>query len=141
MSGRVSLIMAFVILTKRAKAMIVGTPRLPQIPDLDKLTDRIARLEAEGFLGMRGVARIAGVHSATCHRWATEGIEVPGVGRVRLEAVRVAGRWCSSRPAVLRFIELTNHEAAPTQEAMPRSPAARSRASERAAGELERMGC
>jgi hypothetical protein len=126
--------MAFVILTPGAEAMIVDTHR-------DSLTQKIARLEAEGFIGMRAVARIAGMHSATAHRWATEGVEVPGVGRVRLEAVRVAGRWCSSRPAVLRFIELTNHEAASTQDTPPRSPASRSRASEKAAAELARLGC
>jgi hypothetical protein len=108
--------------------------------DHDSLTERIARLEAEGFIGMRAVGRIAGVHSATGNRWAIEGVEVPGVGRVNLEAVRVAGRWMTSKPAVMRFIEATNTRAA-TEDATPRSPAARTRASERAAKELEAAGC
>lgn len=109
------------------------------VSTLDTLTQRIERLEREGFIGMRAVARIAGMHSATAHRWATEGVDVPGVGRVKLEAVRVAGRWCSSRPAVLRFIEATN-PSGDADDATLRSPAARSRASERAAQELERLG-
>ncbi len=67
--------------------------------------DRISLLESEGFVGLRALAKIASVHPATCHRWVTAGVNIAGVGRVKLEAVRIAGRWMSSRGAMLRFIE------------------------------------
>lgn len=41
---------------------------------------------------------------AVIHRWARDGIPGPDGARVRLESVRVGGRWLTSRQAVTRFV-------------------------------------
>jgi hypothetical protein len=73
-------------------------------------------------------------------RWITDGIPGPDGQRVKLEAVRLGGRWLTSQEALARWAErLTprlDSEPAPT----PRTPAQRRRASERAGKNLERLG-
>jgi hypothetical protein len=73
-------------------------------------------------------------------RWVLDGVRLPSGEVVRLEALRIGGRWLTSQEAIQRFAErLTprlDGEPAPT----PRTPAARRRASERAARELEAAG-
>ena len=73
-------------------------------------------------------------------RWILKGARSPSGELVRLEALRIGGRWVTSREALQRFAEaltpqLNGHAAPP-----PRSTAKRRRASERAAKELERLG-
>jgi hypothetical protein len=73
-------------------------------------------------------------------RWVLTGATGPSGERVRLEAVRLGGRWVTSREAIQRFAErLTPRLDGDTRPA-PRSPTSRRRASERAAAELERAG-
>lgn len=119
-----------------------SAPPIFAVPD-EPTAARIVRLEAEGLIGMRAVGRMTGVHSATPHRWATDGVLLPDGRRLKLEAVKLAGRLVTSRAAVFRFIERQNenHPATLSQDVPPRSPSARTRASERAAAELARMGC
>jgi hypothetical protein len=74
-------------------------------------------------------------------RWVLTGATGPSGERVRLEAVRLGGRWVTSREALQRFAErltpaLSDTPTPPT----PRTPTARQRACERAAAELERLG-
>jgi hypothetical protein len=73
-------------------------------------------------------------------RWVLTGATGPSGARVRLEAVRLGGRWVTSRQALQRFAErLTprlDREPAPA----PQSPAQRLRDSERAARELAKVG-
>ena len=74
-------------------------------------------------------------------RWVLRGARSPSGELVRLEAVRLGGRWLTSREALQRFSEaltpdLTGGQTAPT----PRSRGRRQRASERAGRELERLG-
>jgi hypothetical protein len=73
-------------------------------------------------------------------RWVLDGVRTPDGRRVRLEAVRLGGRWLTSREALQRFAEAQtpalDSDIGPTY----RTPAARQRASERAAAELERVG-
>jgi hypothetical protein len=80
------------------------------------------------------------VHLSCILRWITSGSSAPDGRRVRLEAVRLGGRWITSREALARFAEaLTpqfNDEPPPT----PRSPSRRQKASERAARQLEKAG-
>jgi hypothetical protein len=60
---------------------------------------------------------------------------------VRLEAIRLGGRWLTSREALQRFIErLTPDLDAVKPAPVPRSPGKRQRASEHAAQQLEKMG-
>jgi hypothetical protein len=73
-------------------------------------------------------------------RWVHTGVPGPSGERVRLEALRVGGRWTTSREALQRFAErLTPHLADEMQPA-PRGPAKRRRASERAAAQLDQLG-
>jgi hypothetical protein len=77
---------------------------------------------------------------STVLRWVLRGSRAPDGSLVRLEAVRLGGKWVTSREALQRFAEkltptFDNKPAEP-----PRSPTARARASARAARELERVG-
>jgi hypothetical protein len=44
------------------------------------------------------------VSPATIWRWCREGVKVPGFGIVRLECVRISGRWITSVEAISRFV-------------------------------------
>jgi hypothetical protein len=74
-------------------------------------------------------------HESTLFRWITKGIR-----GVKLEALRLGGRWVTSREALQRFAERLTPDLEATPRPVPRSPARRRRASERAAKELERIG-
>jgi hypothetical protein len=73
-------------------------------------------------------------------RWVLKGVRSPAGELVRLEAIRLGGRWITSREAVQRWAEkLTprlDGEAAPA----PRTATARRRAADKASKELEAMG-
>jgi hypothetical protein len=78
-------------------------------------------------------------HFSTVLRWVLTGVQGPSGERVRLEAVRLGGRWLTSREALQRFAErLTPGVSKESPEA--RSPSARRRAVERAENELRRIG-
>jgi hypothetical protein len=81
-------------------------------------------------------------HLSTILRWILRGTKAPDGTVVRLEAVRLGGRWMTSREALQRFAErLTPRLAGDTEEtSTPRSPSARRRAHARATKELEQHG-
>ena len=104
-------------------------------------------LSTETTVSLAQVAREqpSGRGGASCSlgcvlRWVLKGVKSPSGELVRLEAIRLGGRWLTSREAVQRFAErLTpnlSSEPAPT----PRTPSQRRRADETAARELEHMG-
>src|SRR5438552_644314 len=72
-------------------------------------------------------------------RWVLRGVRVRGAReRVRLEALRIGGRWLTSKEAMQRFAEAQTpiiNDAAPI-----RTPAARSRASDHADRQLRAIG-
>lgn len=113
-------------------------------PNTNTLVEKIL---AESPIGMTAAAKLFGtfkqgkpVHPSTVTRWASEGVQIPG-GRLRLEAVKIAGRLVTSRAAVVRFIQGQQEEPAAGQTTpAPRSPAERRRASDAAAQELDRIG-
>jgi hypothetical protein len=72
-------------------------------------------------------------------RWIAEGVKIPNGSVVRLEAVRVGGRWRTSKSAIRRFVErqTPRFDDAP---AMPRTMSARQRAAELAGRELAKSG-
>jgi hypothetical protein len=71
-------------------------------------------------------------------RWVIAGTKMPSGPPVKLEALRLAGKWITTPGAFRRFmLEQTPIGAAPT---MPRTAAKRSRAADRAARELEAAG-
>jgi hypothetical protein len=74
-------------------------------------------------------------------RWVLRGARSPSGELVRLEAVRLGGRWVTSREALQRFTEqLTPNLDAGRATPTPRTPGHRQRASERAGRQLERLG-
>ncbi|HZU37723.1 MAG TPA: DUF1580 domain-containing protein [Gemmataceae bacterium] len=77
----------------------------------------------------------------TVWRWATKGLRGKDKTVIRLETCRVGGMLCTSELAVRRFFEaLTEHDPNIAPAMIPRSPAARARASARAAKILESKG-
>jgi hypothetical protein len=73
-------------------------------------------------------------------RWITDGIPGPGGSRIKLEAVRVGGRWLTSDEALARWAERLTPRLDSEPALGPRSLARRERDSERAARELDRAG-
>jgi hypothetical protein len=74
-------------------------------------------------------------------RWCREGVKVPGVGVVRLECVRISGRWITSVEAISRFVaRQTPPLEGATPKEMPRTPAKRQQAAERGARPWRRLG-
>jgi hypothetical protein len=74
-------------------------------------------------------------------RWALDGVPGPDNHRVRLEAVRLGGRWLTSVEALARFADrltprLSDDSTSPTRC----TPKQRERASERADRELDEAG-
>jgi hypothetical protein len=73
-------------------------------------------------------------------RWVLSGVRLPSGKAVRLEAVRLGGRWLTSREALQRFAEAQTPRLEDNASESTRSPRSRQRASERAAAELEAAG-
>ncbi len=74
-------------------------------------------------------------HESTVLRWVLK-----GCNGVKLEAIRMGGRWLTSLQALQRFAQaLTPNQEEPPAKP-PRSPASRQRASKRAAEQLEKVG-
>jgi len=67
------------------------------------------------------------VQTTTIWRWVIKGVDVPGVGKVRLEAARIGCRWMTARAALKRFFAALTSAEVPTSTP-PRSPAKRRRA-------------
>src|SRR5262249_36091030 len=77
-------------------------------------------------------------HISTLLRWATKGAKGPDGTIVRLDAMRLGGRWVTSRQALERFMAaLTPRPAGRGDTPGARTPASRQGASERAAAELD----
>jgi hypothetical protein len=73
-------------------------------------------------------------------RWILNGVKGPTGDRIRLEAVRLGGRWIISREAIQRFAERLTPRLGCETAPVPRTPTERRKASERAAKELEQAG-
>src|SRR5262245_19598781 len=80
------------------------------------------------------------VHLSCALRWITARVPGPDGQRVRLEGVRVGGRWLTSEEALARWAERLTPRLDKDPAPPPHSSAKRRRASERAAAELERRG-
>jgi Protein of unknown function (DUF1580) len=73
-------------------------------------------------------------------RWLLDGVPGPDGRRIRLEAVRLGGRWVTSAEAIQRFAEALTPQLGDVSPDRLRPPASRRRQSERAAKALEEMG-
>ena len=98
------------------------------------------QISDEELLRIDEVAQLCRAHFATVFRWILKGVPGPDGQRVRLDAIRVGGKWMTTRSAVQRFAEATTPRLNGDGAAAPRSANARQRASERAAAELEKLG-
>jgi|SRR5579864_1707896 len=78
---------------------------------------------------------------STIFRWIKTGVNLAGGHILKLEAIRIAGRWVTSAEAIERFVAAQNQptDDAPLQQS-PRTPGQRRRASERAGKQLEKLG-
>jgi hypothetical protein len=79
-------------------------------------------------------------HLSTLVRWITSGALAPGGGRIRLEGVRLGGRWMTSREALQRFADRLTPRLDAEPDETPRTPRQRNQAAERAGQELEKLG-
>jgi hypothetical protein len=73
-------------------------------------------------------------------RWVTRGARGPAHERIRLEAIRVGGRWLTTEEALVRFAERLTPRLDGTPVPAPRTPTRRQRASQRAVDRLEQAG-
>jgi hypothetical protein len=121
--------------------VVSGADPVPQVLSEIQSGEGLS-LSAAGRL-FPGHRRNGTVDPSTVFRWVTKGMRTPDGRVVRLEAVRVGGRWLTSRGAVARFVSALTAAADPppaTSTPAPRTPAARQKASEAAARELARRG-
>jgi hypothetical protein len=79
-------------------------------------------------------------HPATIFRWIAKGAKDPDGQLVRLDGLRVGGRWLTSKEALQRFAERLTPELDRQPAFHVRTARQRQLASERAGRELERLG-
>jgi hypothetical protein len=103
------------------------------------MSDLLSEIETAG-LRIEEVARFSKTHFSTVFRWITKGVPGADGQRVCLEALRIGGRWWTSRPAFKRFVGATTPNQLAPPMVMRRSPIMRQRASERAAERLSQAG-
>ena len=80
------------------------------------------------------------VNTSTIFRWITGGVRLPDGRCVRLEAVRLGGRWLTSPQAIERFIAAQTPSLDTDPTPLPRTSAQRQRAADRAARQLDAAG-
>jgi hypothetical protein len=80
------------------------------------------------------------LHPATVLRWILDGVRGRDGDRIRLEAVRIGGRWCTSAEALQRFLATLSAAPAGPAGPAPRTAGQRQRAAERAGRELDKLG-
>jgi hypothetical protein len=117
----------------------------------DPIPQVLTEIQAGEGLSLSGAGRLFPAHRgdgttdpSTIFRWVTKGARSAAHQVVKLEAVRVGGRWLTSRGAVARFISALTTAADPMQTMLrpvpTRSSAARQKACERAGAKLDQMG-
>jgi hypothetical protein len=79
------------------------------------------------------------VNHATIFRWILDGVCSPSGEIVRLDAVRMGGRWITSVQALQRFVEAQTPDLS-RRQALPRPLAQRRRAAKKAEEELKKLG-
>jgi hypothetical protein len=79
-------------------------------------------------------------HLSTLLRWILKGARAVDGSVVKLEGLRLGGRWVSTREALQRFAERLSLRFDTAEVPNPRTPGQRQRASQRAAEELEKAG-
>lgn len=114
---------------------------LPEIPVPINLQNESLLGLAEAARRLPSFRRGRPVNPATIFRWIHDGIRLPDGRIVRLEAVRLGGRWITSVEAMQRFAAAQTPAAGAGPIAQVRRPSTvRQRASERAARQLDKLG-
>jgi hypothetical protein len=62
-------------------------------------------LTQESPISFEVAAQVVNAHFTTVFRWASLGSKDPSGKRVKLEAIRLGGRWVTSRESLRRFSE------------------------------------
>ena len=77
--------------------------------------DVVARLMNEGVIGMTAASKLIGTFrdgkdtcSTTIARWCQKGIRLANGRLLKLESFRLNGRLCTSKAAIIRFIQAQN---------------------------------
>jgi hypothetical protein len=73
-------------------------------------------------------------------RWVLQGVKTTDGRRVRLEALRLGGKWITSMEAIQRFAEAQTPTPNHPSMATLRTPTRRRKAADRAGKELEKIG-
>lgn len=90
---------------------------------------------------IRSHRRVGHVSTQACWRWATKGVALPGGQVVKLEVLRLAGRYLTSWAAFERFVASQQSvESAAPLPAPARSPGRRDKSSRKAEQVLEKAG-
>lgn len=118
------------------------------IPTPHPGADLLTEIESGDGLSLSAAGRLfpghrggIAVDPSTVHRWLTRGSRAADGRVVRLEAVRVGGRWLTSRGAVGRFVEALTAAAPPvTAPPAPRTATARRRHIDASVTKLESKG-
>jgi len=117
----------------------IQAPVVPQVLREIQAGDRVSLTQfGQRFPAAKGAEGT--VNSSTVFRWVTRGVVGPNGDRIKLEAVRIGGRWLTSEAATNRWIIAMTPGGSTNTVEPPRSPAARTRASENAGRQLEAMG-
>jgi hypothetical protein len=85
-------------------------------------------------------AHLADTHFSTVFRWILRGAKSPTGERIRLQAVRLGGKWVTSRESLKRFTEALTPRLEDSPSPIIRTEGQRTRASEKAAKELDALG-
>jgi hypothetical protein len=78
---------------------------------------------------------------STIFRWLTTGVKLPDGSVLKLQGIRLASRWLTSKEAVARFLSIQNSAFNPDATPLPPATATqRERAAKRAGELLESIG-
>lgn len=78
------------------------------------------------------------LHPAALYRWHKDGLRAADGERVRLEARRIGGQWCTTWKRLREFF--ARLEGPPAAEPMPETRQERGRAAREAEARLDRLG-
>jgi hypothetical protein len=106
-----------------------------------------ANLLAENLMELREAARRLPpgrggrpVSFSCVLRWITQGVPGPDGQRIRLEGVRLGGRWLTSEEALARWAECLTPRFDADRSPAPRTPAQRNRAAAKVEKLLDNAG-
>ena len=88
---------------------------MPELTSTSIAEDVVARLMNEGVIGMTAASKLIGTFrdgkdtcSTTIARWCQKGVRLANGKLVKLESFRLNGRLCTSKAAIIRFIQAQN---------------------------------